>query len=154
MGFEIIAYYDIDQKDIEQFILANNIDRNSWKQKQQIVDFFRAKYLDNDTDIDRLVYFWNEQCKLHEIFDGYGTNFIRRDERFDNRRFQKYLADEIGRPFPECLKNINFSLHTSEDAIEIADELEVFFADDDPLMCFASWLRQTAKYCSTYELSY
>lgn len=99
------------------------------------------------------MYAWNEQCNMHEIFDMIGTNFIRDDDRFENRRFHALLEAKIGRPFPLCLRNINTYLQTSADALKIADELCVFFPDDEPLMFFAKFLRQSAQYCSTYELS-
>ena len=82
-----------------------------------------------------------------------GYAFIRDDDRFDNRRYHKLLEDKVGLPFPECLESINYTLRTSEDAIEIAKGLRTFFASDHNLIMFADWLEETCKYCSTYELS-
>ena len=87
------------------------------------------------------------------MFDSYSVSFIRDDERFKNRRFQNELEVKVGRPFPACLTSICF-ISTSSDALKVAEELKIFFADDEDLMDFADWLEKTAKYCSTYELSY
>ena len=33
-------------------------------------------------------------------------------------------------------------------------DLDIFFYDDQDLMHFSKWLRETVKYCDTYEISY
>jgi hypothetical protein len=149
MGWDLCAYFDLDQEEIEKFITENNIDRE--EEEEKIEEFFKSKYLADSTF--RPMYSWNEDCSLHEINVSHHTSFIRDDERFENRRFQAHLEKKVGRPFPQCLKEINWGLRTREDALEVAGELEVFFPDDLSLKSFASWLRKTAPFCSTYELS-
>lgn len=144
MGFDIVAYFVVDQQQIDDFIANNNIDCNDFKQDYLIENYYKSQ---NPEMKDlHIIYCWNEECKLHEIFDSYGTNFIRDDPRFLNGRFTQNL--------PYCLQNINFSLNSAEDAIEIADAINIFFKKDDKYMSFAYWLRTTSKHCDMYELSY
>ena len=98
------------------------------------------------------MYNWNKDCRMHEIYETYSANFIRDDERFVNSRFHKDIEKKVNRPFPYCLKSICFYLCTREDALEIANELYIFFPDDIQLTYFAKWLKRTASVCSTYEL--
>lgn len=91
---------------------------------------------------------------MHEIWSIYSTSFLRDDPRFQNRRFLKMLEEKTGKEVPVVLTNMNFYIRTAEDALEAASGLETFFADDKWLVHFARWLRETAKCCSTYELSY
>jgi undecaprenyl pyrophosphate synthase len=100
-----------------------------------------------------LMYNWNRNCEIHEIFDYYGTNFIRDNERLSNRLYHDVLEEKYQRLFPDCLLDINFYLRTVKNAIEISEELNIFFNDDDDLMCFSNWLRRTSKHCDMYELS-
>lgn len=154
MGYDIVAYFDIDQEEIESFIHKNSIDRSDWNQSNSIADHYRAKHLNNNPVFNYILYEWEEGCRLHEVFDYYGgTNFIRDDERLTNKRYQTVLSSRIGRPFPDCLRCIHMYVSTSEDAIEVANELCMFFAEDDNLMHFASWLKLTANYGCTYEFS-
>ena len=103
------------------------------------------------------MYEFDESCDMHQIWCTHHSNFIRDDDRFTNRRFQTMLCKRLGKDeeaFPSCLTNICWSLTTRDDAIEIAQALGEFFADDRCLTGFAEWLRKTATCCSTYELSY
>ena len=143
MGYDIVAYFYVIQEQIEEFINENEIDRNDSNQDHLVVDYFKS----NNPDIKDLgiLYQWDEECKLHEFFDCYRTNFIRDDRRFSNTRFMQN--------FPYCLHNINHNLHNAEDAIEIADAINTFFAEDNRLLSFADWLITTSKHCFMYELS-
>ena len=155
MGYDIVAYYNVDQEEIERFITENNINRDNWDECDETVpSYYKEKYLADEKRKLRPNYIWNPECGIHELYESYGTNFIRDDERFDNRRFQKILEEKFSRTFPSCLKNINYYLRTCEDAIEIAAELRIFFSEDSRLMGFAEWLESTSKYCETYELSF
>ena len=151
MGFDIYAYFDIDQNQIEEFIQNNNIDRNDWDQTSRVVDFYKEQHPELK-DIS-MIYIWNRKCQIHKIFSPKGTNFIRDDARLSDRCYNKILEKKYNRPYPYYLTNINLFLNTSERALEIADELAIFFADDEDLMYFADWLRITAKYCDIYEFS-
>lgn len=151
MGYDLVAYVDIDESELDQIILEHKLDKNNWEHYTRIAVLYKEKH----PELKSLhVYYWyDEDVCMHEIRSSQGTNFIRDDKRFENRRFQNALALRIGKPFPSCLECINFGLRTREDAIEIARELRVFFPDDSDLMHFVDWLDQTALYCSTYELS-
>jgi hypothetical protein len=153
MGYDLVAYFDVDQQEIENFIEEHEIDRNDYKSSEKIAGFFKEKYL-KDTNLEPM-YGWNKKCGMHELLEYYGgTNFIRDDDRMSNRRYQKMLEEKVGSPFPDVLENINWNVRDRESAIAAADAIDVFFPDDDNLPHFAEWLRTTAKFCSTYELSY
>jgi hypothetical protein len=152
MGFDIHAYVDVDQAELDQIIQEHNLDKNKWENYNVIA----KHYVDKHPELNSLFldYWYNEDVCMHEIHSSQGTNFIRDDKRFENKRYQNALALRYGKPFPSCLEYINFGLRTREDAIEIARELRVFFSDDSDLMHFADWLDETAIHCSTYELDY
>jgi len=145
MGYDIIAYFDVDQQRIDNFINENNIDRNDSQQENTIVDYFRQIKPEIMCSIQHINYNWNEHCKLHEFYDYYRTTFIRDDYRFSNKEFTRKM--------PYCLHNINHSLHNAGDAVEIAKSINAFFTGEDRYLNFADWLRTTSKYCSLYELS-
>lgn len=151
MGFDIMAYFYVNQTYIDNFIQENNIDRKDRKQHDRIVEFYKTKYPEvKDVDI---IYSWNRADEIHDFWAYCGTNFIRDDKRFTDERYHRTLIEKHNRLFPDCLTNINLYLRTAKDAIEIADELTIFFGDDDDLMDFADWLRRTSKNCAYYELS-
>ena len=145
MGYDIIAYFDVNQKQMDDFIVENNINRDDWWNEGNLMVEYYKKENPETKDL-KMYYIWNGKCQLHEIHDSYGTNFIRDDGRFSNAFFM--------RDKPYCLSDINHGLHTAKDAVEIADALEEHFAEDHHLMSFADWLRTTAKHCVVYELSY
>ena len=151
MGYDITAFFHVNQKQIDEFIHENNIDKTKSKQHTLIVDYYKTK--NPEMKEMEIMYHWNRNCEIHEFFDYYGTNFIRDDERFIKRRYHKLLVEKHNFPFPDCLKDINFYLRTTKDAIEIVDALHIFFSHDDDLMRFANWLRLTSKHCAMYDLS-
>ena len=152
MGYDIIAYFDVNQTKINNFIETLDTDISELNKRRAIVDYYREQ---NQVEFDlNICYKYNKKCKIHEFYDCYGTNFIRDDERFTNRRFHQILVEKHNRLFPHCLENINYYLRTDKDAIEVASELEAFFGEDENLMSFVNWLKMTSKYCSIYELSY
>ena len=154
MGWHIHAYYDIDQLEFEKLIREHNLNHQKWEDADAIAVLYKRHHGLPLDDSVYLIYHWNSDCHLHELYEIYSVNFIRDDDRLSNPRFHKELEKRLGRPFPQCLKRICWDLSTREDAIEIADELNVFFPDDDGLTYFAHWLKRTARVCSTYDLSY
>ena len=154
MGWDIFAFYDVNQENLDRIINDNNIDKEDWEQGHIVSKHFKNSYLKEESHRLDAIYSWNKDCNMHEMFDSYRVTFIRDDNRFDNRRFHAELEKRIGQPFPHCLTNICWSLTTRSDAIEIAKALTTFFKEDECLMDFAEWLQQTSKYCSTYRLSY
>lgn len=156
MGWDIVAYFDVDQRELDDYIAANNIDKYDGQPVKLILNYYREKYIcGEDKDVKfELDYYWDNEFKLHRIYDIYRTNFIRNDDRFWDREIQAKAAERLRRPFPECLRSLHWYIQTSEDALEIAGELGVFFPDDEEIGWFATWLRNTAKYCSAYEFSW
>ena len=163
MGYDIIANFTVNQDDIEDFVCKNNIDKKDSKQQGIIIDYYKTQN-PNMAEL-QIYYYWSQSEYLHVFYDYYGTNFIRDDERFADEAFQQKLAEKYGRDFPRCLINLNYHLHTGEDAVEIAEALMFFFNDDDDdddddgddnfnLICFAKWLLRTSKNGATYKLSY
>jgi hypothetical protein len=153
MGWDIVAYYDVNQTELDNFVNSNNIDKTEWEQHHIVSSYYKNEHLKDEKQLG-VIYSWNSNCKFHEVFDTYSVSFIRDDERFRNRRYQKELENKVNHPFPTCLTHICCTITTSNDALQVAEELERFFGDDEDLMDFAEWLKTTAKYCSTYELSY
>ena len=149
MGYDLLAYIDADQDEVDKIILENKLDRNDWDARCIIVEKYKQVHPEIDMD---MMYSFNDRCSMHELYCSHGTNFIRDDERFTNRRYHSWLEQKLGKPFPKILQAINWSLRDAQDAVEIAEGLETFFADDESLQWFAKWCRETAKLCSTYEL--
>ena len=159
MGYDQAAYLNIDQDEVTRFIAENGLDPTNWNDMERIGAEFGDKSLQGSGVSKKLgwMYEFNESCDMHEIWCLHCSSFIRDDDRFTNRRFQTMLCKRLGKDedaFPSCLENICWSLKTREDAIEIAQALGEFFADDEHLTGFAGWLRDTATCCNTYELSY
>ena len=163
MGYDIIIKFPINQDDIEDFVCKNKIDKNDSNQKGMIIDYYK-KQNPNMAEIN-LCYYWSQSEYMHVFFDYYGTNFLRNDKRFTEKALQQQLAEKYGRDFPKCLINLSYQyqFNTSEDAVEIAEALMLFFNDIDDdddddnnfrLICFAKWLLRTSKINgATYELS-
>lgn len=152
MGYDLDAYFDVDQDVVTAYIGEHNLDVNSWHDSDAIAQHFSNKLGWSKTHT--ISYAYNQQCNLHEFSASYPTSWIRDDDRFSNRRFKMYLAEKFGKPFPECLENINWCLRTRKDALKVASALDEFFYDDTECGRFAEWLRETAEFASTYELSY
>lgn len=152
MGFDIIAHFYVNQNQIEQFIHNNNIDKNNYKEHHIIEKYYK----ETNPSIKELniIYRWNPEYETHEFKDFYGTNFIRDDKRFNDIQYHMFFQEKYKCEFPQCLNNINYSLHTAEDALNIANALTLFFSDDEYLMSFANWLRITSNNTYSYELSY
>lgn len=153
MGWHMKAYYDINQSDFDEFLKEHNLNRDKWEDAVEIAILYKKERLLLDDSVF-LLYYWNNDCQLHELYEIYSVSFIRDDVRFCNARYHKALEENVGKSFPACLKNICWTLRTREDALDIARNLTTFFHDDEVLMYFAEWLTTTAKYCSTYDLSY
>lgn len=153
MGWHIHAYYDINQDDFSEFLTEHNLHKEKWEDADEIAKLYREKCLLLDESV-YLIYYWNSNCGIHELYEIYGVNFIRNDERFTNPRFHRELEKRMNKPFPSCLLNICWDLRTREDALQIAEALKTFFLEDEGLTYFAKWLTKTARYCSTYDISY
>jgi hypothetical protein len=154
MGFDLVAYFDVDHEDVQnkisQFIQEQGIDKDDIADSRRVADHFYYFYSDH-LSIDRdnhmtkypIHYVWNEDSQKHEIFTMYGTNMIRDDDRFGLINMDP-----------------NWTVRTAADAKEVAEALRVLFADDRDhrnvnVMRFADWLDFTVRHgCLTYDLSY
>ena len=151
MGYDLEAYVEVDQDAVDRIITEGGFNKLAWNDCDMIAKKYNEMYLNTDL---KLFYSYNEKCRMHEISTMIGTNFIRSDERFSNDMYIRMLEKRHGIEFPCVLRNINWSVHNRKDAIEAAKGLETFFKDDGDLMWLASWLRETARFCESYELSY
>ncbi len=93
---------------------------------------------------------YDERLALHKIWC-YTSARILWDSRFSDTMYHRHLAKTHGRPFPYKLRALPYSLNDSEDAIEIAEQLRVFFAGDREIQAFADWCELTAPHCCAYE---
>lgn len=153
MGWDLCVYFDIDQNAIDAFITDNNLDRTKYEDYQTIKKYCITTFMPDLADICSVYYTWNEKLNIHKWSGSTGVNFIRNDERFWDKYYQKMFEKEHNVEFPECLNNILFRINNASDAEEIAENLEKYFADDYKLMHFAGWLKKTAKYSLYYDLS-
>lgn len=149
MGWHIHAYYDIDQNEFDIFLAKHGLCRDD---EDKIAQSY--KQMHSLSDDVYLIYFWNNECQMHELYESYGVNFIRDDDRLCNPRFHEQYEKNTGKPFPNCLKSICWNLHTRADAIEIAHEIQSCLLDDIRLKFFAEWLSRTTQFCSTYDISF
>jgi hypothetical protein len=139
---------DISQTDVETYILENGLDRTEWNDQEAIAAHFSSLY-----EGSYLSYDWDEELRLHKLYDHLGVNFVRDDKRLNDIAYQDVLAQKVGKPFPWYLNHILWYLETPQDAIQISSDLRGFFVDrDDPLTHFADWLARTAAYTKRYEL--
>lgn len=156
MGWDLLAYFHVDQESLEQFVCENNLDRTDHNDGDIISAYFMAKHLVELTDqgikVDPL-YSWNQDCDLHEVFDMYRISSVPDDDRLYNTTYHKQLEAKTGKPFPICLKHM-YNISTPEQALEVAQGIRDFFSNDTYMLYFAEWLEWTAKYCDRYELSY
>ena len=154
MGYDLIAYFDIDQDDIEKFISgATDVDKTP-----AIVQYFLDTYVDNEDDKDYLrkwglYYEWDDEMEIHKIETSHPSSFIRDDTRLSSLYYQKQLEKKVGKPFPYILGDMNWYIREPEHAEEAAAAIYDFFPDDTSLMGFRKWLLITSKYALCYELS-
>lgn len=149
MGWDLIAHFPVIQKQINEFINSNNCD-----DEEKIARYYVETCLEEEDNSMDVYYYWNDDSNQHEIYSAYRVNFICNDERLCDDRFLEQLAEKVGRDFPRCLRSICWEVRTPKDAIEVAQELQVFFPDDEEIMWFANWLLKVSKYCTHFDLSW
>jgi hypothetical protein len=154
MGYDLVAYFDVDQDEIDRLVQETTADSEE-EAEDEVARRFKESHVD-PVDLGSLkpVYEYNTGAGMHEIWDLTSTGFIRDDARLTNRRYHAMVESRLGKPFPSCLTDINWGVRSRKDALEVADAIDEFFKDEKRFEYFAQWLRVTAKYCSTYELSY
>lgn len=156
MGYDLYAYVDLDQTHMEDFIKSEGLDKLDWEHGGKIAEKYAEKYLPklNETGYDmRPFYSYQEDCQIHTMHYSVGTNFIRDDSRFENRHYLKAWEQKHRKKFLYILQNMNCTIRTRCAAQEAAQAIETFFSDDEDLMRFSKWLRETSKICDIYELS-
>ena len=159
MGYDLQAFFDFDQSTVDKGMTENKIIKtfvDEYMPGISIVNHYYNDLHDPDLDVHCGIYYYETEYGIHHIYTSFGTNFIRDDCRLSDRVYQNHRSKEVGRPFPDCLSEINWYVRDRETALEVADALDIFFVKekDDDLQQFSKWLRFTAKYCTVYELSY
>jgi len=161
MGWYLDVYFDIDQKAVEEYIKTNNLDVTNIQHRAMIQTFCKIELIP-DVNYDSYLYYkCDPELGIHKLRNSYPVNFIRNDERFTDKYYHKMFEKKHGVPFPNCLRCLLFGIHDKKDALDVAENLEKYFPYDEyadnsnySLMCFAKWLRQSAKYSLYYELDY
>ena len=156
MGYDIVAYYNINQSIADSYIKENAVNLNDPKSYKELVKFLYKHSTGLDyTENTYVIYHYNKKLGLHELTDFFGVNFVRDDDRLSNLRYHAILAEKVGKPYPDCLHKYNMlMIRNKANAKRIANAIRVFFSDDSDLLCYADWLEKTAKYCDFYEESY
>ena len=151
MGWHMLAYYRLDQDEVNKYINQNNIDifTCSYDQKRQIARHFYEKLSGDKIDDDKMYelpadYYYNKTLKIHEIIEDTGVNYIRDHEGLKNDHPMCKLPFHLS-----CCLTV---LDTDEDAKKIAKDLRLYFPDDDKIDMFATWLERTSQYCYAYKL--
>ena len=115
MGYDQVAYLDIlDQDEVSAFIADNKLNPDEWNAMKRIGAEFGNRGLPPGRDLG-WYYTFNESCDMHEIRCSHQSNYIRDDDRFNNRRFQAMLCKRLGKEdeaFPYCLTHICHGLKT------------------------------------------
>lgn len=99
-------------------------------------------------------YLFSSETRLHEVYVRQGIDFIRDDRRLNDLSFLAAHEEDVGEPMPYTLRHMAWCISSKYDALEAAAGIRKFFADDECLLWFASWLEDTSQFCSTYRLSY
>jgi len=164
MGWYLDVYFNIDQKSVEEYIKTNNLDVTNIQHRAMIQTFCKIELIP-DVNYDSYLYYkCDPELGIHKLRNSYPVNFIRNDNRFTDKYYHTMFEKKHGVPFPRCLIYLLYRIHDKKDALDVAENLEKYFpcdeddesADDSNyrLMCFAKWLRQSAKYSLYYELDY
>lgn len=146
----------------------NNLDVMNKEDYNKIIHFCKTELIPDVDNHSYLFYKWDRELGIHNLSSSYPVNFIRDDNRFTDKYYHKMFEKKHGVPFPNSLRCLLFGIHDKKDALEIAENLEKYFPYDEnietdeatdnnsnySLMCFAKWLRQSAKYNLYYELDY
>ena len=108
MGWDLVAYVDVNQTELDSLMLEHNLDKTNWDHYKAISDIYKAKH-GNKLFMN---YYWNAKVGMHEMHSRYGINFIRDDERLSNVRYHKLLEQKYDKPYPYCLEIIYFYVTT------------------------------------------
>jgi len=140
----LVAYFDVNQADIKKYINENNLNVNSWDDAQEIVRYFKTKYLSTYSYPFHVHYVYNRRIDKHQFFDAHPVAYILQDTRLQGPRRRGYC---------KITRNIHVAcIRTMKDAIVTAHDLRMHYDDDDSLMLFTGWLQATARYCSHYRI--
>ena len=157
MGYDLRAYVDVDQTKMDYVIKFYRFDKFKFVDSSQIAKKYKMLYIPELAKTGfqmELSYHFDEACQIHEMYYSVGTNFIRDDERFENRRYQYHVLEQkFGERFPNKLCTMNHTIHNDDNAREAAEALEKWFSEDEHLLNFSKWLRETSRVCNIYELS-
>lgn len=143
-SLSLVAYFDVNQADIQKYINENNLNTSSWDDAQEIARYFKTKYLTACSYPFHVHYLYNRRIDKHEFFDAHPVAFILQDIR---------LQSPIRRGCCKIKRNIHVAcIRTVKDAIVTAHDLRMEYDNDDSLMLFAGWLQVTARFCLQYRI--
>lgn len=150
----IYAYVKVDQEVAEGVVKESLLERKDRMNRKKL-----ARLLGIRLDIPEqaivqmsLSYLFNETLKMHELYSKHLTTFVKEDAKCRNVRWRDNQATLRGRDFPPVLNNLNFNVSRPKDALEAADAIEIFLADDTRYVELGKWFKLTAKYCTYYHL--
>ena len=145
MGWDMNAYIDIDKEALAAIRNTTQVSDTT----PDIIDLYKEKHMPG---FEHTIYYnRDEVCDTDEYYTSFPVSSIVYDERFKNRRYISKLEKLHGKEFPFVLQCM-CSLGRKQDALDAAEGIETFFQDDERLMRFATWLRETSEFCSDYEL--
>lgn len=140
----LVAYFDVQQADIEQYVKQNHLDTSSWDDAQEIVRYFKENYLKTSSYPFHIVYAYNKRLMKHEFFDAHPVAFILHHARLQGPRRRGFCRKR-------CIIHVA-CIRTVKDAIICAHDLRMYYDNDDSLMLFAGWLQATARFCLHYRI--
>ena len=153
MGCNMNAFYDIDQEEIEKFIIENQIDTKDEASKTILIKHFYEQASGNKLNQDvhswqiPTYYFYNKDRNLHVLYESHGCKCIRDHELL---RYDAFPPPKYEIPWSITMWS---SIRNPENAMDTATDLRKFFSDDYMLMQFADWLERTSKYCYAYSVN-
>lgn len=153
MGCSINAYVNVDQAALQALAVANGLNLKDYTQGKVAAHLYVQHHLSlNSFEAEDFSYMYNKACDVHEIWTFCSCKFVRDDERFNDYQYIKVQEDKQGKYWPPCLDGppIHY-VRDDKTAREVAAAFEDWFANDDRLLYFARWLRDTAQWCTRYN---
>ena len=162
MGYDLIAYFDVDQDEIEQFVQNNKIDREDDEQlTEKVVGYYIDKYdlpihfngRKYNTTVPFKVYCdYNDNSNKYNVYTSYRVGFARNNVIFYDDEYKKILENKFGKKIPYSFDPV--WIYSKKQALETIECLEIFYKDEEYVEYYLEWLKFASKYCNEWELSY
>ena len=152
MGWDLIAMYNLDEKDLAEYLARHRpgLDMEDTIENMEVAASYMALRCPDLASENWLIAGSRSSPGLS---CSYSTSFIRDDPRLDDRLLIDRLEAESGLQYPSVLEAMNFLIETDEHALVAARGIKDFYPDDTRLMQFADWLTGTASHCREYRIS-